>query len=536
MHKINSSMVQELSKSSQYLSAISNRLAAPSERARFLGMVFGMAVSDLVDPPNSKMKFNIDAVNEPEGKWYRSLTHIKEMDAAIEDLRPPRSCGPSPPAKLARNKDFSSDNVASTKIIEIEEITDEETREEHSSDDDLPIYAKPDSDPEDEEEDPTLIQRNKPVAPVYIRDLIIGLRDSENYDRHKLSIANAASLIRRKSNFGSEVSEHIEQLASQITGLKDGYEMENFQEMRIQAMIALVVAQPLKMGQWFSNMLFSGDYSISQRASMLTALTMAARELAGYREDDAKLTGARVANEELFPSKRLPHKLDQTYRVDAAPVNALSQQLERTMIQPMAAEAADQLTGPKVLKVRTFSSRMEFEKKRKRPIRNELAKIVADGFFFPLTNRWRADSQIYGDSSVFKTHFLQAHFLKTIALIISASGTSNLSLPAMTVEFWALLLSRRASALGAKPVLEALMFGLLTVLDLNSNDQQRIAEHHSRELLETRAWTEQVLENLGSGAPEDEKLKLLAAGVLVRAKEVVDKYQSLLIGELIDYI
>ena len=53
---------------------------------------------------------------------------------------------------------------------------------------------------------------------------------------------------------------------------------------------------------------------------------------------------------------------------------------------------------------------------------------------------------------------------------------------------------------------------------------------------ETQAWTEQVLENLGMGSKEDEKVRLLAAGVMVRAKEVVDKYQRLLMGEMVEYM
>ena len=129
---------------------------------------------------------------------------------------------------------------------------------------------------------------------------------------------------------------------------------------------------------------------MSQRASVLTAMSLAARELAGYREEDAALTGAAVPNSELFPSQRLSDKAAQRWSKDTVAVDALAGRLEQTIIKPMALEAADKVTGPTSLKVRTFSSRMEVEKKRKRPITNELAKIVADGFFFPLTGRFRA--------------------------------------------------------------------------------------------------------------------------------------------------
>jgi telomere length regulation protein len=525
LYRANQSEFRSLSKSGMFITGVSSRLAASAERPRFLGMIVGTAISELADAPDKRMKFKVDTMSSSDAEWYQNLTGVQDSIGKLEDLKliGEVSQTQSEPKKISN----SQLKPNKSKIIAIQEISDEE-----SSDDDLPVYAKPDSDAEDEEEDPTLIQRNKPVAPVYIRDLILGLRNSENYDGYRLAISTAASLIRRKANFGTEVIDHIEELAARIAGLKDEYEIEKFQEYRLQAMVAVIVAQPVKMGQWFSNMIFSGDYSMSQRASMLTALTMAARELAGFREEDADLTGAFVANEALFPSKKLPDKYEKIYRIEAAPVEAASRKLEQLMVKPIVAEAADQMSGPKALKVRTFSSRMEIEKKRKRPITNELAKVVSDGFFFPLTGRWQAYIHTHGKDNLFSTPFLQAHFLKTLALILSASGTSTLSLPALTTEFWALLLTTRAEALNARPVLESLLFGLLTVLDINGNDQRQIAVEHSQELLETQAWVEQLFENLGAGSTEDDRIRMLAAGVLVRAKEVMDKYQRLLVDEI----
>lgn len=229
----------------------------------------------------------------------------------------------------------------------------------------------------------------------YIRDLIAGLRDNENLDRHKLAISTAPSLIRRKANFGTEVTEQIEELASLLVGLSDKYEIERFQEMRLQGMIAVLIAQPLQMGQWFARTYFSGDYSIGQRASILSTLGLGARELAGFQKEDANLTGGEMIPENAFPSKKLPEKLHKIFSVEqsSSPLNSISQSLENFMLQPMALSAADQFSGPNALKVRTFSSRMAVEKKRQKPIPNALAKIVAEGFFLPLTGRWRIHLQ-----------------------------------------------------------------------------------------------------------------------------------------------
>lgn len=156
-------------------------------------------------------------------------------------------------------------------------------------------------------------------------------------------------------------------------------------------MIAVLVAQPLEMGQWFSAAYFNGDYSVSQRAAVLTTLGLGARELAGYGKEDAALTKSTQATSP-FPSKQLPPKLHVLYAGSspdlAAPITTASKQVEQSILRPMALSAADALSGPNALKIRTFSSRMEVEKKRTKPIPNALAKVVADGFFFPLTGRW----------------------------------------------------------------------------------------------------------------------------------------------------
>jgi telomere length regulation protein len=153
-------------------------------------------------------------------------------------------------------------------------------------------------------------------------------------------------------------------------------------------MIAVLVASPQKLGPWFSKTFFDGDYSMSQRASILTTLGLGARELAGFKNEDSPLTGSSTLPETPFPSKMLPENLHKVYADQQPQLDALSRQLEQAMIAPMAIEAADKLSGPDVLKVRTFSSRMQVEKKRKMPAANELSKIVADSFFYPLTGRW----------------------------------------------------------------------------------------------------------------------------------------------------
>lgn len=159
----------QLSKSSVYLNAISNRLAASSPKARFLGMVVGSAVSELVDAEGKRLNFSTEDITESEGQWYKSLTGVEDTVGSIEDLKP-EQVSPSKPSITTKEQPTGKGKQTipaagakvASKIISIEEVEDSVG----SEDEGLPMYEKPDSDPEDEDEDPTLVQRNRPTAPV----------------------------------------------------------------------------------------------------------------------------------------------------------------------------------------------------------------------------------------------------------------------------------------------------------------------------------------------------------------------------------
>lgn len=233
--------------------------------------------------------------------------------------------------------------------------------------------------------------------PRYIRDLIIYLRDTENVERHQLAITTAPSLIRRKTGFGSELAEQIEELALIIVGLNNDNKHPQFHESRLQSMIALIVSHPLKMGRWFTAIFFDGDLSQVQRSAVLTALGLSAREVAGNGEDDSRALSLPKLQDTSFPSKRLSPALEAMFMGpdNESPIAKLTQKMSQASLQPLAANAADELAGPSALKVRTFSSRMEVEKKRQdrdaqrqKGMVKDLNKVLAEGFFYPLQGRF----------------------------------------------------------------------------------------------------------------------------------------------------
>ncbi|KAI0102860.1 telomere length regulation protein [Nemania sp. FL0031] len=588
VHRVAPMKLAILLRSSTYLNAISNRLDVSQSRARFLGMAVGEALSGLVHGKDTKLDFKVDEMATEEADWYKSLVHISDKAGPLDPLRTSipssqtnASEKPKPvkSAKLAKPASKQkppqpSKAPAKTGFI-IEEIVDDEEQE----DPDLTPYAKPDSDAEDSDDDPTLINRDKPKAPVYIRDLIAYFRDTESYDKQKLALTTAPTLIRRKANYGTEVVSHAVDLASLLVGLQDKFDFENFYDLRLQGMVAVVVAQPKKMAPWFAKTFFDGDYSLSQRASILVVLGLSGREIAGFETSE-------YASAAHFPSKTLPDSVSKRYlqpssaasrlqagaNLKALPPNALdnlAQSLSQTFLAPMAAEAADAATGPDALKLSSFTSRLQqsqasssgssgttkYKYKSKsrgvRSIPNTTAALISSHFFFPLSSRFQAAMRsAVAAKIIFQPHLL-ALYLKTLGLLIHAAGPSTLALPQMTAELWDLVLGVRGRCLtpntnaangggdgdGDMAMTHAVLLALAALLEVNEGDVRGLCERQGRQVVETMEWVSNVFENTRGGerAGEENDVKMLAAGILIRLREAVDKYQAVLMGDLIGF-
>ncbi|KAK0632304.1 telomere length regulation protein-domain-containing protein [Immersiella caudata] len=540
-----------LLKSSPWMNAISNRLGAPHLRARFLGMVVGEALSGLVDKDDKRLNFKMEETEQDEGKWYKELVRISDQVGTVEPLLKPQTDAPVPKKRRPAAPVKPSSQPRQQAFI-IEELSDEEL-----SDDDVVPYGKPDEDDEDSDEDATLVRRDKPKAPVYIRDLIRYLRDTENYDHQKLALITAPTLIRRKANFGKEVAEHAEELAGLLIGLQDKYEIENFDNLKLQGMIAIVIAQPQLMGPWFSKTFFDGDYSVSQRASVLVVLGLSARELAGFEVSEYAAAAS-------FPSKTLPERVERLFTSEqpsaerlpssslkALPPNALdnmARSITSGLLAPLAATAADAATGPDVLKLSTFTSQLAESnpkvkiKTRAKPqirtIKNTTAQLLSASFFSPLTARFQAaiHSSASRTRGIIFQPYLLALYIKTLALLLHAAGPSTLALPQMAAELWGLLLNTgvRAQAIGDLSVTQSLLFAFLALLDVNEDRMRDVCQDLGREVVETQEWVAGVFGGLrGGDGGDEEQVKMLAAGVLVRLNEGIEKYRLTLVGDLI---
>lgn len=538
-------------------------------------MIVGEALSSLAKTGGKGLDFDMDETKSDDAKWYKALVEISDSVGPVDPLRKKvETHSRADVAKKAvkaqqkprtQTKTSLPTTAAQPKKPAIVEVVDSGEEE-----DDLIPYAKPDSDPEDSEDDAELVRRDKPRAPVYIRDLIAYLRDSENYDRQRLALTTAPILIRRKASYGTEIQEHAEELATLLVGVQDKYNMDDFAELRIQGMVAVFVAQPQKMGPWFSRTFFDGDYSLSQRASVLTVLGLGSRELAGHEKSE-------YAESAAFPSKRLPESMERLYleqanpsgdgqssdRLQALPRNAIdsiARSVTQSFMAPMAASAADAATGPDALKLSSFTSRLQQKqgaspsssspsgkKARVRAIPNTTAQLLCTAVFFPLTARFQValrSSTVGGRGGVVAQPELLSHLLRTLGLLVHAAGPSTLSLPDMTAELWRLVLQVRARCAGELGVTRAALFALLALLDINGGGgggggdarMRDVCRDLGREVVETQEWVSLIFEGTrggdGTGGEEDE-VKMLAAGVLIRLREAMDKFRAYMIGDMI---
>ncbi|KAK6504026.1 telomere binding protein [Arthrobotrys conoides] len=552
VHSQPPSYLKIIARSSSFMHGVSNHLASTNTRVRFLGMIVGETISKLVDKTERQLKFkdSLDVSDEEAAKW-RALVEVDDIIPSF-DIFKDKVFEPSSlkrtskkPASTLTKKPVVVEITSTPGTISITDISSTRIQElDSSSDDDLIPYPKPDSDPEDSDDDATLVNRKKIPPPVYIRDLLYLLTDHDSFDKQKVALLHAAVLIRRKATYGTEVSAHAVDLLTALIGMQDKFSMEDFDNLRLKAVVSLLVTLPLISGPWTSQRIFEGEYSLAERCVMLSGIGIAAMELSGEDiPDDSPLYHLQLSTSEKektqFPSKKLPKRLHDIYAPSDTAIDTISTRLKDTILQPIAAKAADELsTAPNLIKIRKFSTRMEVEANRKKPGVNKLSQIVIPAFFGPLTGRWWVYVKDHGGASSDRLipHLL-ALYVKTLTVLLHTTGPNGLMVPQMVDGLWDILLSLRHAkiTLENSTVLDAVLIGLLTIFEVckEDRDRKRLAEERSKELVETQEWVSKVFEGSDGSEGNGEERKGLAAAVLLRCREVVERYERILMGDLI---
>lgn len=152
-------MVKDIGRSGIYLSAISNRLAAASTQSRFLGMIVGTAISQLIEQPGKTLRFDLEEMESEEARGYLNLVKTNDGLGSLDSLKPQKEAAMQRPDKKSSAPPPQPRSQRS-KVVAIEEIDEDEDGVEE-----IP-YENPNLDESDSEDDPTVANRPKPTPPV----------------------------------------------------------------------------------------------------------------------------------------------------------------------------------------------------------------------------------------------------------------------------------------------------------------------------------------------------------------------------------
>lgn len=129
-------------------------------------------------------------------------------------------------------------------------------------------------------------------------------------------------------------------------------------------------------------------------------------------------------------------------------------------------------------------------------------------------------------------------FLQTLTLILSTTGPNTPFLPGLTRDTLSVLLSLYTRPLADDPsILSALLSLYLIIVDLNiasgTTGEERLVTDLATQVLELRDWAGEVFDRTPAVQGENEpqnQVRTLAAGVMVKLGEVVERYQGRLMG------
>ncbi|KAG8145548.1 hypothetical protein E2320_012065 [Naja naja] len=142
---------------------------------------------------------------------------------------------------------------------EIKELKSLLTQRLEETDDDLVPY--------DMSQDKEL---KKTRAPTYIRDCFEILTGSEDAEKYEATLGVLETLIRRDSATAQEMSV---ELAKVLLHLEEKSYIEGFVGLRQGALVAVIVADPIRVAKYLTSEFYSLNYSLRQRMDILDELS-----------------------------------------------------------------------------------------------------------------------------------------------------------------------------------------------------------------------------------------------------------------------
>ncbi|KAI5956008.1 TEL2 [Candida theae] len=372
---------------------------------------------------------------------------------------------------------------------------------------------------DDSDNDSSLPPQVKVPDPIYIKDLISYITtDTKNpqaYDMRRVALLKGPTLLRQKSRHGNEVEFYSQDLLSNLIALDNFYSDADFDDLKLVNIVSVIVTNPSVTFYMFE-LLLTGDYSLQQRMFILSATSLAARELRGIK--DSIITNSFT--KQAFPTKQLPPELHDKYVGGAKYMDEIENELQDSLMHDASNEAQDQIIGKgKLVRVSRSLTRKEVQHSEK-PIIPNFYKLIGTNFYFPLLNVWYESGSI--DIGHYSPIFI-AHYIKTLSLLLQVAYPSSTQLKDMIKEF--LLLSctiiRKVEEL---KIVESIITGVLLILELI--DAEFLVLNFNNEIMLIYNWLTSTWEEI-----IDNKIKSLAAGLLLKLQEVSKKFERTLIDQ-----
>lgn len=399
----------------------------------------------------------------------------------------------------------------------------------------------PDSDDEstedsDDEDDATIAQRVKVPKPIYIKELCKYLLvDSNNnpqaYDMMKLALTTGPTLIRQKAQFGVELASNAVELILVLVSLDNSFSIQGFEDLRLNNLIAILTSYP-PSGVEIIQMLGTGDYSLQQRMVILSSISMAARDIRGFKDDIV----TKSYKQKTFATKELPQHLHEKYLSMESlktPNNTNSIDYEHSLVKSAhlsiqdslmfedSEAAKDELLGGKILRM----SRKLLKQPQLQsiiPRVKDYSSVITKNFYFPLVYLWHESGGI--DIGHYSS-LLTGHYIKTMALLLHCS-VASINHNDMIREFLIIVTDVIKTIEPSQlQVIEGIVTGLLMICDVS--DEHHLLINFGNYMVTIQHWLGGIWESI-----IDSRVKSLCAGFLLRLGRILDKYQATMIDQM----
>ncbi|KAI8584218.1 hypothetical protein K450DRAFT_218701 [Umbelopsis ramanniana AG] len=288
--------------------------------------------------------------------------------------------------------------------------------------------------------------------------------------------------------------------------LQDTFHLENFDESQQGTLVALLIASPKPSFRVVIDEFYDRNSSDSQRSLALRCISIAVKELAGWRDTKPKEGSAAGAIE----------SLDQMFS------NSL------TLPDESTSKTALETRG----KTRVFSRKSEVDRKRAKPTQNKLSGFVSTDIFFPLMQGWWEGTRTGWSNQTVRIMATQSprllsRFVLTLGVILHFSINTPQH-QHIVKEFWDFALSLRYHTFQGQPdpsVVHAALIGINTIVNISMKDQKsRLINEYAQQLVETKDWVVALIDG------STEEVKQLCGHILLALKDIMTTYNDILLG------